>query len=78
MTTPNAPTWVVTSQRLETELSDAGPGFTPVWRVAYKVTSGAATGTTGWVNIPADQHNAETVSKAINAAVHHLDKVASL
>lgn len=78
MTTPNLPTWVVTGQRLDTELSDTGTGFTPVWRVAYKITSGAATGTTGYVNIPADQHNADTVKSAVNAAVYHLDQVASL
>ncbi len=78
MTTPNLPTWTITGQRLDTELSDVGAGFTPVWRVAYKVTSGAARGTTGFINVPADEHNADTVAKAINAAVHHLDKVASL
>lgn len=78
MTMPNTPTWVVTGQRLDTELSDTGTGFMPVWRVAYKITSGAATGTTGYVNVPADQHNADVVAKAINAAVYHLDKVASL
>lgn len=78
MTTPNAPTWQVTGQRLDTELSDTGTGFTPVWRVSYKITSGKAIGTTGYVNVPADQHNADTVARAINSAVYHLDKVASL
>lgn len=78
MTTPKLPEWTVTGQRLDTELSDSGTGFTTVWRVSYKVTSGPATGTTGYVNIPADQHNADTVARAINAAVYHLDKVASL
>jgi hypothetical protein len=78
MTMPAGPTWSITGQRLDTELSDTGTGFTTVWRVSYKVTSGPATGTTGYVNIPADQHNADTVAKAINAAVYHLDKVAGL
>jgi hypothetical protein len=78
MTTPNMPTWIVTGQRLDTELSDSGTGFTPVWRVSYKIMSGPATGTTGYVNIPADQHNASNVKKTIDAAVYHLDKVAGL
>jgi hypothetical protein len=78
MTTPNVPQWTITGQRLDTELSDTGTGFTPVWRVSYKVTSGPATGTTGYINVPADQHNADTVAKAVSAAVYNLDKVAGL
>jgi len=73
-----ADTWQVTGQRLDTELSDNGTGFTPVWRVSYTVTSGAAKGTKGYVNVPADQYNADTVQQAINAQVTHLHKVASL
>lgn len=71
-------TWTVTAQRLDTELSDSGTGFVPVWRVSYKVTSGPAIGTTGYVNIPADQYNADTVKATIDAAVTHLHNVASL
>lgn len=73
-----AQTWTVTSQRLDTELSDSGTGFVPVWRVSYSVNSGAAAGTTGYVNIPASQYNADTVKAAIDAQVTHLHNVASL
>ena len=70
--------WTVTSQTLATELSETGSGFTSVWQVRYKVTSGPAVNTVGQVNIPAGQFNAATVKKAIDAAVYHLDQVAGL
>lgn len=73
-----ADTWKVTSQRLDTDLSDSGTGFVPVWRVNYTVTSGPAQGTNGYVNVPAAQHDADTVGRAISAAVANLHKVASL
>lgn len=73
-----AQSWTVTSQRLDTELNDSGLGFQPVWRVSYKVTSGPAQGTTGYVNVPADQYNADTVKAAIDSQVAHLHNVASL
>lgn len=73
-----AQTWTVTSQRLDTDFSDSGLGFVPVWRVNYSVNSGPASGTTGYVNIPASQYNADTVKQAIEAQVTHLHKVASL
>lgn len=70
--------WHVTSQSLQTELSETGVGFTPVWQVKYVVDSGPATGTRGHVNVPAEQFNKDTVKAAIDAAVTHLDAVASL
>lgn len=73
-----AQTWTVTSQRLDTDFSDSGLGFVPVWRVTYSVNSGPAAGTTGYVNIPASQYNADTVKQAIDAQVTHLHKVADL
>lgn len=73
-----ADTWHVTAQSLQTELSESGTGFTTVWKVQYKVDSGPAEGTTGYVNIPASQYNKDTVTKAIAAAVYHLHQVAGL
>lgn len=70
--------WHVTSQSLQTELSETGVGFTPVWQVKYVVDSGPAKGTRGQVNVPAEQFNADTVKAAIDAAVYHIDKVAGL
>lgn len=70
--------WRVKSQVLQTELSDTGTGFTPVWVVTYEITTGPATGTQGKVNIPAGQYSADTVKAAIDAAVYHIDKVAGL
>lgn len=70
--------WTVTSQQLDTQLSDSGTGFQTVWKVNYQVTSGPASNTRGTVVIPTEQYNAETVKAAIDAAVYHLDKVAGL
>jgi hypothetical protein len=70
--------WHVVQQTLTTELSNSGTGFMPVWNVTYMVDSGPATGTQGKVNVPAAQFNADTVKAAIEAAVYHLDQVASL
>lgn len=70
--------WHVTSQSLQTELSETGVGFTPVWQVKYVVDNGPAKGTRGQVNIPASDFNADTVKSAIDAAVYHLDAVAGL
>lgn len=70
--------WHITSQSLQTELNTTGVGFVPVWRVGYQVDQGPAKGTQGHINVPADQHNAETVKAAIDAAVYNIDKVASL
>lgn len=70
--------WHVIAQNLTTELSPTGTGFQTVWQVRYQVDSGPAKGTQGQVNVPADQHNAETVKAAIDAAVTNLDKIAGL
>jgi hypothetical protein len=70
--------WHVTGQNLTTEISDQGAGFVSVWAVKYAVDSGPAKGTTGTVNVPAAQFNADTVKQAIDAAVYHLDQVAKL
>lgn len=70
--------WHVTGQNLTTQISDQGTGFDSVWAVRYVVDSGRATGTAGTVNIPAAQFNKDTVKAAIDAAVYHLDQVASL
>lgn len=68
----------VVSQNLETDLSDTGTGFMPVWVVTYQVDAGNAKGTRGKVRIPAQQFNADTVKAAIDAAVYHLDAVANI
>lgn len=70
--------WTVTGQRLDTALSDSELGFVPVWKVSYRVVSGPAVGTTGYVNVPAATYNADTVKAAIDAQVAHLHNVASL
>lgn len=69
---------VQNGQRLTTELSQVGTGFRDVWEVPYVIDSGPARGTTGKVNIPADQYNAETVQATINAIVVHNHNVAAL
>lgn len=65
-------------QRLTTQLTPAGTGFTDVWEVTYIIDSGPGAGTGGQVRVPAAQYNAETVKAAINAQVTHLHNVASL
>jgi hypothetical protein len=65
-------------QRLTTQLTQAGTGFTDVWEITYEIDSGPATGTTGIVRVPVAQYNAETVKAAVNAVVSHQHNVASL
>ncbi len=65
-------------QRLTTQLSSAGTGFTDIWEVTYQIDSGPAAGTQGQVNIPASQYNAETVKATINSQVTHQHNIASL
>lgn len=74
------PKWhVVTGgQRLTTQLTPAGTGFTDVWEVTYMIDDGPAQGSTGQVRVPASQYNAETVKATINAQVQHIHNVASL
>jgi len=70
--------WHVKSQVQDTVLSDTGSGFTHVWEVTYVVDGGPATGTVGKVRIPVEQFSADIVKSTIDAAVYHLDQVASL
>lgn len=73
-----ADTWQVTSQNLGTAISDTATGFETVWTVKYRVTSGPARGTIGYVEIPVREYSKGTVESAIAAAVKHLHDVASL
>ena len=70
--------WHVTSQVQDTQISDTGTGFEPVWSVGYSVDSGPAKGTTGKVTIPVRLFNKDSVKSAIDEAVAHLDAVAKL
>jgi hypothetical protein len=65
--------YTVGNPRLDTEISEAGTGFTKVWEVPYKITDGPAAGTQGHVRIPADVYDADNVHDAIKQAVatHH-------
>jgi hypothetical protein len=68
----------ITRQTLDTDINPEGTGFERVWQTHYKVTNGAATGTTGFVRMPTDMHNAENVHAAVSTAVNELNKVAAL
>lgn len=70
--------WSIVNQRQDTIISETGPGFETVWEITFRITTGPATGTRGVVRIPVEQYNAETVKHAIDAQVHHIDKVAGL
>jgi hypothetical protein len=69
---------VPNGQRLTTQISPAGNGFSDVWEVTYMIDNGPAQGTEGLVRIPASQYNAETVAATINSLVAHQHNVASL
>lgn len=69
---------VPNGQRLTTQISPAGNGFTDVWEVTYMIDSGPASGTEGTVRIPAHQYNVETVKATINHLVAHQHNIASL
>lgn len=75
-----ADTWVVdnTGIRQSTKLSTHGTGFTDVWEVPYRITSGPAQGVSGVVSVPADLYNAENVARVIQAAVDAHTEVAAL
>jgi hypothetical protein len=73
-----AETYAITQQSQSTEINPAGNGFMPVWNVSYTVTSGPAARTTGTVQVPEDQHDAATVSAAIEAKILALSEIASL
>lgn len=65
-------------QRLTTQISAAGNGFSDVWEVSYHIDSGPAMGTEGTVRIAAAQYNANTVQATINAMVAHQHDIAGL
>jgi hypothetical protein len=65
-------------QRLTTQISSAGNGFSDVWEVTYQIDSGPASGTEGIVRIPAAQYNANTVQATINQLVAHQHDIAGL
>ena len=73
-----ADNYEVTGIRQETQLSDTDAGFRPVFKVGYKVTNGAAEGTTGHVIVPASQYDADTVHKTVSAIVDKHNKVKAL
>ena len=65
-------------QRLTTQISAAGNGFSDVWEVTYQIDTGPAAGTEGIVRIPAAQYNANTVQATVNAMVVHQHDIAAL
>lgn len=69
---------VPNGQRLTTQISPAGNGFSDVWEVSYMIDSGPAQGTEGLVRVPASQYNAETVKATINTQVAHQHAIAAL
>lgn len=71
-------TYAITSQAPDMELNTAGTGFTNGWKITYKVTSGAAQGTTGTIFVGEDQHNASDVASLIQAKIADLDEIAKL
>lgn len=75
-----ADTWHILpqGQRLTTELSPAGTGFTDVWEINYQVDAGPARGTTGTVRIPTDFYTPDYVKEQIDQAVETLNGVAGL
>ena len=73
-----AETFTITSQAPDIELNDAGTGFINGWKITYKVTSGAAQGTTGTLFVSEDNHNAADVGSMIAAKLEQLDAIAKL
>jgi hypothetical protein len=69
---------VPNGQRLTTQISPNGTGFTDVWEVTYMIDSGPAMGTEGTVRIPQSQYSTEIVKAAINAQVATQHGIASL
>lgn len=65
-------------QRLSTQLSAAGTGFTDVWEVTFQIDSGPAQGTQSMVRIPVEFYNADYVKTQIDKAVLAIDAVAGL
>lgn len=65
-------------QRLTTQISAAGNGFTDVWEIPYMIDSGPSAGLEGMVRIPAAQYNAQVVEATIGALVAHNHAIGSL
>lgn len=80
MAETNGVTWHVVpgGQRLTTQLTNTGTGFTDVWEVTYQIDSGPAAGSTATVRVPANQYSPEVVEATIGAQVMKLHGVAGL
>lgn len=73
-----ADTWHITSTEQHTQLAPTGTGFTDVKVIYYQIDSGNARGYKGSVTIPADIYTADTVRKAVQAAVDTEESVYGL
>lgn len=68
----------ITSQRPTTEINPSGMGFRSVWEIHYEVTAGPARGTTAYVTVPDEDHNADYIKDAIETKLKALHEIASL
>ena len=68
----------VIGQRQEMNINPAGTGFTNDWAITYMVTDGPAKGSTATITVPAADHNANYVDKAIRERLSHMNDIASL
>lgn len=73
-----ADTYEILDQSPTTEVAANGRGFQEVWEISYKVTSGAAKGTTGRITVTNADHNAQYVDDAIRSKLADLHAIASL
>lgn len=73
-----AESYKVLSQSQAQEINNAGTGFMQVWNVTAQITTGPAKGENLTIQVPAEDHNAETVGKMIAAKVADLTAVAEL
>lgn len=73
-----AETFKLIGQQQTSEINPGGTGFMEVWNVTAQVTSGPAKGTNFTVQVPSDEHNAETVGKMLAAKVVDLSAIAAL
>ena len=70
--------YVLKPPRQDTELSESGTGFVTVWQVPYRIIDGPATGTEGYVRIPAAQYSPDFVGAAVEHAVKVHQEVMTL
>lgn len=68
----------ITGQDATTGIAPNGRGFQNIWEVSYLVTDGPAKGTTGRVDVPEADHNAEYIDRAIRSKISDLHDIASL